>query len=80
MKTVEYYTWMEALAYDVQSEYDAEVILTADENSYVFPTKHNKITDRWSKHHQETNFTYYYMRSDMFVECLRMQRIHILYG
>ena len=42
-ENVEYYAWMEALAYYVQSEYDAEVILTADENSYVYTYKQSKV-------------------------------------
>lgn len=42
-ENVEYYAWMEALAHYVQSVYDAEVILTAEENSYVYSYKQNKV-------------------------------------
>ena len=42
-ENAEYYTWMETLVHYVQSEYDAEVILTSEENSYVYSYKQNKV-------------------------------------
>ena len=42
-ENADYYTWMEALSKYVQSEYDAEVVLTSEESGFIYELNSSRV-------------------------------------
>ena len=42
-ENADYYTWMEALSEYVQSEYDAEVVLTSEESGFIYELNSSRV-------------------------------------
>ena len=42
-ENADYYTWMEALSEYVQSEYDAEVVLTSEDSGFIYEINNSKV-------------------------------------